>query len=122
MAFYESTFITRQEISEADVTKLTEEFSAVVKKEGGKVVKSEYWGLRSLAYPINKSKKGHYVHFGIEGNGQLAIALEKKFVANEDIVRNLIIKVDELDETPSAPLNKNEDSGDESYKKNNKRY
>ncbi len=66
MPLYESTFITRQDLSRQDVTKLTESMSAIVAQGGGKVVKDEYWGLRNLAYKINKSRKGHYVMLAID--------------------------------------------------------
>lgn len=112
MAFYESTFIARQELSSTDVDKITSGFSDVVKKNGGKVIKSEYWGLRSLAYPINKSRKGHYVHIGIEGPTDLAPKLEKRFKANEDVVRSLIVRVEEISKEASAPLNQNDNNDD----------
>ena len=61
MPLYESTFVVRQDVSRADVTKLVETFSAIITQGGGKVVKDEYWGLRNLAYRIKKNRKGHYV-------------------------------------------------------------
>lgn len=107
--FYESTFIARQDISEQDVAKLTEKFSGVVEKNDGKIVKSEYWGLRNLSYPINKGKKGHYVHLGIEGSGKAAKAIDKSYGLSEDVIRNLTIKVEEISKEPSAIMRNDDD-------------
>lgn len=118
MALYESTFIARQEISEKDVEKLSDKVKQAVEGNGGKVVKSEYWGLRSLAYPINKSKKGHYSHFGIKGSPELPAAINKVYKAEEDIVRDLTISVDEISENPSPVLsndNKSDDDFEQSF-------
>lgn len=104
MPLYESTFIARQDISQADVTKLTEGFSDVVKEKGGKVVKNEYWGLRSLAYRINKNRKGHYSFLGIDAPADAIKEMERKMGLSEDIIRTLTIKVDAIDEEPSAIL------------------
>lgn len=109
MAFYESTFIARQEISEKDVEGLTKKFTQAVEKSGGKVVKTEYWGLRSLTYPIAKSKKGHYTFLAIEGEGPVAIEIERLYRADEDVIRNLTVKVDELSKEESAILRSDND-------------
>ena len=104
MSFYEATLIARQEISPKDVEAITKKLSETVEKSGGKVVKSEYWGLRSLAYPINKGRKGHYAFLGIEGTSQVVNAVEKSLLMNEDVIRNLVVKVEEISKEPSAPL------------------
>lgn len=109
MAFYESTFIVRQELSAKDVDKITEKFSGVVKKNGGKVLKSEYWGLRTLAYPINKTSKGHYVHLRIEGETSIAGQIERSYRMDEDVIRNLTIRVDEVSNDDSPLLRNDEE-------------
>ena len=102
MPLYESTFIIRQDMSTSDTEKLTDELSTILKDNGGKVVKKEYWGLRSMAYRIHKSRKGHYVWLGIDAPKEAISELNRKSRLNEDIVRNLTLKVENLpkDDTP----------------------
>ncbi|MEQ1789348.1 MAG: 30S ribosomal protein S6 [Rickettsiales bacterium] len=104
MPLYESTFITRQDLSRQDITKLTENVSAIVTQGGGKVVKDEYWGLRNLAYKINKSRKGHYVMLAIDAPSAAVKEMERNLSHNEDVVRLLTIRVDALEEEPSAMM------------------
>lgn len=104
MPLYESTFITRQDLSRQDVTKLTESMSAIIAQGGGKVAKDEYWGLRSLAYKINKSRKGHYVMLSIDAPAPAVKEMERNLRHNEDVVRMLTIRVDALEEAPSAMM------------------
>ena len=109
MPLYESTFIVRQDMSESEVDKVTEDFSAIVKNKGGKVVKKEYWGLRNLAYKINKSRKGHYVFLGIEASPEAVKEIERKSKLSEDVVRNLTVKVEKIEKGPSAILSADND-------------
>lgn len=102
MSFYESTFITRQDLSPQDVDKITEYFTKVVSEHAGKVVKSEYWGLRSLAYKIKKNRKGHYVLLYVDAPADAVNELERQFKLHEDVVRSLTIRVDEISNEPSA--------------------
>lgn len=104
MPLYESTFIARQDLSRQDISKLTEGASAIIAQGGGKVVKDEYWGLRSLAYKINKSRKGHYVMLSIDAPAAAVKEMERNLGHNEDVVRQLTIRVDALEEGPSAML------------------
>ncbi len=101
MPLYESTFIARQDLSPQDVTKLTELFSGIVTEQGGNVVKTEYWGLRNLAYKVKKNKKGHYVMFGIDAPFEAVKEMERNIKINEDVIRNLTVKVEEIDKDPS---------------------
>jgi len=107
MALYETVFIIRQDISSADVDKLTEEFSGIVTKAGGEIVKTEYWGLRTLAYDINNNKKGHYVLLGINAASEIVKELERKMKFSEDVIRFLTIKVEAIEKEPSAILRGN---------------
>lgn len=102
MSFYESTFIARQDISSQDAEKLADEFSDILKKNGGKVIKKEYWGLRNLAYKINKARKGHYIMLGIEAPAEAVKEIERKYNIHEDVIRNLTIKVDKISKEQSA--------------------
>lgn len=104
MPLYESTFITRQELSRHDITKLTESVGAILAQGGGKVVKDEYWGLRQLAYKIKKSRKGHYVMLSIDAPAPAVKEMERNLRHNEDVVRQLTIRVDALEDGPSAML------------------
>lgn len=106
MPLYEHIFIARQDISPAQVEGLTETLSAVVKENGGKVEKSEYWGLRNLQYKINKNRKGHYSLFNIDGPPAAIQELERQEKLNEDILRAMTIKVEELNEEPSPVLSR----------------
>lgn len=111
MPLYEHIFIARQDISPAQVEGLTESLSNIVKENGGKIEKSEYWGLRNLQYKINKNRKGHYSLFNIDGPPAAVQELERQEKLNEDILRALTIKVEELNEEPS-PVMSRRDRGD----------
>lgn len=104
MAFYECTFVTRADMSKADVTKLAEQLAKIVTDNGGTVIKNEYWGLRQLAYRINKMNKGHYAMLGIDGPSEALKELERNIGINEDIIRNLTVRVEKLDASPSVML------------------
>ncbi len=104
MAFYESTFIARQDLSRQDVTKLAESLGGIIEQGGGKVVKNEYWGLKSLAYRIQKNRKGHYAMLGVEAPAAAIKEMERNMRINEDIIRALTVRVDELDATPSVMM------------------
>jgi small subunit ribosomal protein S6 len=110
MPLYESTFIARQDISNADVDKIADAMEAVVKDGGGKVVKREYWGLRSLSYRINKSRKGHYLMLGIDAPADAVKELDRKMSIHEDIIRRMTIRVEKISEDPSAILQSGKDT------------
>src|SRR5580698_7212704 len=104
MPFYENVFIARQDISTAQVEALTETFANLVAENGGKVEKREYWGLRNLAYRMKKNRKGHYVLFNLEAPAAAVSELERNMRINEDVLRYLTIRVEELEAGPSAVL------------------
>jgi len=112
MPFYEHIFIARQDISPAQVEALTETLQKIVAENGGKVEKSEYWGLRSLQYKINKNRKGHYSLFNISGPASAVHELERQEKINDDILRSLTIRVEELDPEPSPVLSRRDRGGD----------
>ena len=107
MNFYEAVFIVRQEASSSHVESVAQEAVSVIKELGGDVSKTEFCGLRNLAYPISKCKKGHYVLLNLVSNAEGVKELERKFRLNEDIIRFLIVKVDKLDNNPSALMKRN---------------
>ena len=106
MPLYESTFVTRQDISRADVNKLVDTFADIIKQHGGKVIKHEYWGLRNLAYKIKKNRKGHYVMLAIDAPHDAVKELERNMHIHEEVIRNLTVHVDSIEEGPSAMMQK----------------
>ena len=101
MAFYESVVITRPELTESQVENLTNDLIAVITSENGKVVSSENWGLRNLAYKINKNKKGHYFLLNIDCGPSAIFEYERQMRINEDIIRFLTIKIDHISDKSS---------------------
>lgn len=111
MPFYESVFIARQDISSTQTEALTETFTNLIAENGGSVVSNESWGLRSLAFRMNKNRKGHYVMLNIDAPAPAIHEMERQMRINEDILRYMTIRVDELEEGPSAML-RNKDRDD----------
>lgn len=105
MAFYECTFIARQDLSPSDVTKLTDSVVATLEKHNAKIIKRESWGLRPLAYEINKNRKGHFVMLGVEAKEEALTAYRTEQRLSEETIRSMEIKVDEMDSsTPSIMM------------------
>ena len=110
MSLYEHVFICRQDISQQQVESLTENLTAILSEQGGSVEKTEYWGLRSLAYRVKKNRKGHYSLLNITADHSAISEMERQMSLNDDILRFMTIRVDEHDTEPSAPLSsKNKD-------------
>ena len=97
MNLYEHTIIARQDVSANDLKKIEEKYLKIVEKFNGKVVKSENWGLLNLSYLIKKNKKGNYIHFKIEGNGDLILELEKNERIDKNLLRFVTIRVKKFD-------------------------
>jgi len=109
MSLYECVLIARQDIATTQVETLAEEFANVIIANGGQVTKREFWGLRNIAYRMKKNRKGHYVLFNVDAPAAAIKEFERQMSINEDILRYLTIRVDELEEGPSAVLqNKNQ--------------
>jgi len=104
MAFYESVFIARQDVSAQQVEALTESFAQIVAAQGGKVGKREYWGLRNLAYRVKKNRKGHYTLMNLDAPPAAILEMERNMRINEDVIRFLTIRVEALEEGPSAMM------------------
>jgi len=109
MAFYESTFIVRQDASAPDVTKLTETFSNIITENGGKVLKSENWGLKNLAYIIKKNRKGHYVMLVLDAPDKAVKEMERRMKLSEDVIRHLILRIESFDNKDSIMLASSEE-------------
>ncbi len=104
MPYYESVYIARPDISTAQVDALTESLTSIVGENGGTVTKNESWGLTNLAYRIKKNRKGHYTLMNIDAPAAAIGELERNMRINEDVLRYMTIRVDELDENPSIML------------------
>ena len=108
MALYEHVFLARQDLAQAQVDALAENATKIVEDNQGKVVKTETWGLRSLAYRIAKNRKAHYVMLEIDAPAGVVAELERQTQINEDVIRYMTVKVDELEQGPSAMMRKQE--------------
>ncbi|HWI26683.1 MAG TPA: 30S ribosomal protein S6 [Stellaceae bacterium] len=104
MPFYENVFIARQDISAAQVEALADAFTTLVTEQGGQVAKREYWGLRNIAYRIKKNRKGHYVMLNLDAPPKAVNELERNMRINEDVIRYLTVRVEALEEGPSAVM------------------
>src|SRR5271154_6917647 len=109
--FYENVFIARQDVSAAQVETLAESFAGIVAQHGGTVTKREYWGLRNLAYRVKKNRKGHYMLFNLDAPPAAVSELERNMRINEDVLRYLTVRVEALEEGPSAVM-QNRDRGE----------
>ena len=108
MALYEHVFLARQDLAQAQVDALAATATNIIETGGGKVVKTETWGLRSLAYRIAKNRKAHYVMLEFDAPGAVVAELERQTQINEDVIRYMTIKVDEFEQGPSAMMRRNE--------------
>ena len=110
MPLYEHVFLARQDLATAQVEALTEGFTKIITDGDGRVAKNEYWGLRSLAYRIKKNRKAHYVQLDIDAAAPAVAELERQVALNEDILRYMTVRVDELEAGPSAMMRRSERS------------
>jgi small subunit ribosomal protein S6 len=108
MPLYEHVFIARQDLAQAQVDALAETATKIIEDAGGKVVKTETWGLRSLAYRIAKNRKGHYVMLDFDAPAAAVAELERQTQINEDVIRYMTVRVDEHEQGPSAMMRRNE--------------
>ena len=108
MALYEHVFLARQDLAQAQVDALAEAATRIVTEGKGKIVKTETWGLRGLAYRIAKNRKAHYVMLEIDAPAGVVAELERQTAINEDVIRYLTIRVDEHEAGPSAMMRRSE--------------
>ncbi len=104
MPLYEHVFITRQDISPQQVDTLTDHLKSIIKEGGGEVAKTEYWGLRSLAYRIKKNRKGHYSLLNIDAPYDAVSEMERQMRINEDVLRFLTVRVNDLEKGESVMM------------------
>lgn len=112
MALYENVWVARQDVAATQVETLTTQFADLVTGLGGTVSKKEYWGLRSLTYRIKKNRKGHYTLMNIDAPSAAIKELERTMSINEDIIRFLTVRVDALEEGPSAIMVRSAEKAD----------
>lgn len=106
MPLYECVLIARNDVTQQQVETVADQVAAQLESEGGAVRKREYWGLRSLAYRIKKNRKGHYMLLGIDAKPASVAEMERQLGLNEDILRTMTIRVEKIDEAPSAILSR----------------
>jgi len=114
MPLYEHIYLARQDVSPQQVEEMTNNMTEVLTQGGGKVTKNEYWGLKSLSYRIKKNRKAHYSLLNIDAPAPAVAEMERQMRINEDIIRFLTVRVDELEEGPSAMLQKRDRDDDRS--------
>ncbi len=118
MPIYETVFITRQDLGAAQVEQLTKDYSKVLTDMGGKILKTEQWGLRTFAYRINKAKKGHYTLVESDCPAPAIIEMERLMRNSEDVVRYMSIKLDAATTGPSAIIAKHDNDDRPAYDNN----
>jgi small subunit ribosomal protein S6 len=106
MPLYEHVFLARQDVSQQQVEALTKEYSDVIAEGGGKVTKTEYWGLKGLAYKIKKSRKAHYSLLNIDAPAAAVAEMERRMGLSTDVIRFLTLRVEELESEPSVQMRK----------------
>ena len=112
MPLYEHVMISRQDLSNAQAESLIEHFSTVLKDNGGSVVDAEYWGIKTMAYKINKNRKGHYALLRSDAPSAAVHEMERLMRLHDDVMRVLTIKVDAHEEGPSVQMQKREERGE----------
>lgn len=108
MPLYEHVFLARQDLAQGQVDALAETATKIIEDNGGKVVKTETWGLRNIAYRIAKNRKAHYVLLDFEAPAPVVAELERQTQINEDVIRYMTLKVDEHEAGPSVMMRRGE--------------
>lgn len=106
MPLYECVFIARNDVTQQQVEAIADQMATVLGEHGGEVKKREYWGLRGLAYRIKKNRKGHYMLLGVDAPPAAMQEVERQLGLNEDVLREMTIRIEAIDEAPSAILAK----------------
>ncbi len=116
MPFYECVLIARNDVTQQQVEGVADIVAAQLEGDGGSVQKREYWGLRSLAYRIKKNRKGHYMLLGLDAKPASINEMERQLNLNEDVLRFLTLRIDAIDENPSAILSRKGDDRERGFR------
>ncbi len=116
MPLYETVFIARNDVTQAQVDTIADGITTDIEADGGSVKKREYWGLRSLAYRVNKNRKGHYMLMGLDAKPAFITEMERLLRLNEDVLRFMTIRVEEINEEPSAILSRKSDERERGFR------
>ena len=108
MPLYEHVFMARQDVTSQQVEGFVEQYKGVIEQNGGRVEKTEMWGVKSLAYRIKKNRKAHFTMFNLDAPAPAVAEMERQMRINEDILRFMTIRVDALDAEPSVMMQKRE--------------
>ncbi len=116
MPFYECVLIARNDVTQQQVETVADGIGTDLETDGGSVKKREYWGLRSLAYRVKKNRKGHYMLLGLDAKPSFITEMERLLRLNEDVLRFMTIRVDEIEEAPSAILSRKSDDRERGFR------
>ena len=116
MPVYECVLIARSDVTQQQVDSIADQIATQLEGDGGSVKKREYWGLRSLSYRIKKNRKGHYMLLGLDAKPPSVLEMERQLRLNEDILRFLTIRVNEIDEAPSAILSRKSEDRERGFR------
>jgi small subunit ribosomal protein S6 len=108
MPLYEHVFLSRQDISAQQVEELTEQFKGIIEQLGGKIAKTEQWGVKSLSYRLRKNRKAHFTLFNVDAPAAALNEIERQERLNEDVLRYITVRVEEHEEGPSAMMRKSD--------------
>src|SRR3954451_12516380 len=106
MPLYEHIFMARQDVTPQQVEAMVDQYKGVIEQNGGKVEKTEMWGVKSLAYRINKNRKAHFTMFNLDAPAPAVAEMERQMRINEDILRFMTIRVEGLESEPSVMMQK----------------
>jgi small subunit ribosomal protein S6 len=116
MPLYETVLIARNDVTQQQVEAVADAIAIQIEAEGGSVKKREYWGLRGLAYRIKKNRKGHYMLLGLDAPSASINEMERQLGLNEDVLRFMTVRIEEIDEAPSAVLSRKGDDRERGFR------
>lgn len=120
MALYEHIFLSRQELTQQQVEQMTEQYKSALATHGGKVVRVEQWGLRPLAYRIKKNRKAYYTLMHIDADSGAVAEMERQMGINEDVLRFLTLRMEELSDSPSPMMSRRDRDKDDRFRDDEK--
>ena len=116
MPLYECVLIARNDVTQQQVEAVADQVATQLESEGGTVDKREYWGLRSLAYRIKKNRKGHYLLLGLDAPPPAVVEMERQLTLNEDVLRFMTVRIEEISEEPSVILSRKSDDRERGFR------